>query len=148
MPEPRIKTTIEFDPADYERLRAYADHHDLGLASAIMGLLDGKLARVPFQPPSVEEVAQHCKDRGYSFDPESFVAFYESKGWKVGNQPMRKWRSACVTWSKRHADDNGQNGHVTDSADSHAEADREAAAQKQVAEELAELDRIRKERGL
>jgi hypothetical protein len=27
--------------------------------------------------------------------------FYESKGWKIGSQPMRSWQSALVTWRKR-----------------------------------------------
>ena len=38
---------------------------------------------------------------GYKFDAEAFCAFYESKGWRVGNQPMRSWKAACVTWPKR-----------------------------------------------
>lgn len=54
-----------------------------------------------FQPPTVEEVEAYCADKGYTFDPEQFVAFYESVGWRVGNRPMRSWRAACVTWQKR-----------------------------------------------
>lgn len=141
MAEPRIKTTIEFDPSDYERLRAYADHHDIGLASAIIGLLDGKLARVPFQAPSVEDVAQHCKEKGYTFDPEAFVAFYESKGWKIGHQPMRKWKSACVTWNKRQSAE-----PVTVSASK--PEPKVDPVQEEVMRDLEEARRLRKERGL
>lgn len=51
-----------------------------------------------FAPPSVAEVREHA---GPSFDAEAFVAFYESKGWRVGNTPMKSWKAAVVTWQKR-----------------------------------------------
>ena len=54
-----------------------------------------------FTPPSVDEVRAYCFEKGYTFDPEAFVAFYQSKGWKVGNTPMKDWKACCVTWSKR-----------------------------------------------
>ena len=54
-----------------------------------------------FVPPSVDEVRAYCAERGYTFDSEAFVAFYESKGWKVGRNPMRSWQAACTTWQKR-----------------------------------------------
>lgn len=57
--------------------------------------------RARFAPPTVEEVREHCREKSYTFDPEAFVAFYESKGWKVGKNPMRSWQAACVTWQKR-----------------------------------------------
>ena len=42
---------------------------------------------------------------GYSFDPESFVAFYASKGWMVGKSKMRDWKQACVTWENRRKEE-------------------------------------------
>lgn len=55
-----------------------------------------------FVKPSVDEVAQYCRDRNNTVDAEAFVAFYESNGWKVGGRaPMRDWRAAVVTWEKR-----------------------------------------------
>ena len=54
-----------------------------------------------FTPPSVEEVKAYAREKDYHFDAEAFVAFYQSKGWKVGNQPMKDWKSATVTWEKR-----------------------------------------------
>lgn len=53
-----------------------------------------------FVPPTAEEVQEYIDEKGYSFDPEQFVAFYASKGWKVGSQPMKDWKAACVTWEK------------------------------------------------
>ena len=103
MAEPRIKTTIEFAPEDYERLCDYAESHDVGLGRAIGLLIDGVKPGQRFKPPSIQEIGSHCKEKGYTFDPEAFHAFYESKGWRIGREPMRKWQAACVTWQKREA---------------------------------------------
>lgn len=54
-----------------------------------------------FTPPSIEEVTEYCNSRGNSVDPESFINFYESKGWKVGNSPMKDWKACVRTWEKR-----------------------------------------------
>ena len=54
-----------------------------------------------FVKPTVEEVAAYCKERKNNVDPEAFVAFYESKGWKVGAQPMKSWKACIITWEKR-----------------------------------------------
>ena len=62
-----------------------------------------------FAPPSVKEVADYINLKGYDIDAEAFVAFYESKGWKVGNTPMKDWRAAVVTWSKRESRQPKQN---------------------------------------
>lgn len=62
-----------------------------------------KEKRKRFTPPSVEEVGAYVDEKQYNVDPESFVNFYESKGWKVGNQPMKDWKAAVRTWNKRHA---------------------------------------------
>lgn len=54
-----------------------------------------------FSPPAVEEVREYCQRRCNQIDPEAFVAFYESKGWMVGKNKMRSWKSAIITWEKR-----------------------------------------------
>lgn len=54
-----------------------------------------------FVRPSVDEVRAYCTERGNSVDPQQFVDFYESKGWKVGNQSMKDWKAAVRTWEKR-----------------------------------------------
>lgn len=54
-----------------------------------------------FAPPSLEEVAGYCFDRNNGVDPQRFVDFYSSKGWKVGNQPMKDWKAAVRTWERR-----------------------------------------------
>ena len=53
-----------------------------------------------FTKPSVDEVQSYCTERNNGVDPESFWDFYESKGWKVGNTPMKDWQAAVRTWEK------------------------------------------------
>lgn len=59
--------------------------------------------RTRFTPPTIHEVAEYCQERQNSVDPQQFVDFYASKGWRVGNQPMRDWRAAVRTWERRDA---------------------------------------------
>lgn len=68
-----------------------------------LGELNNKEKRKRFSPPSVDEVREYCLRRGNTIDPEAFVAFYASKGWKVGSQSMKSWKDAVITWEKRSA---------------------------------------------
>ena len=61
-----------------------------------------------FQKPSIEDVREYCVERGNNVDPESFVNFYESKGWMVGKNKMKDWKAAVRTWERsRKADSSG-----------------------------------------
>ena len=55
----------------------------------------------PFTPPTPDEVAAYCRERGNAVDAERFCDFYASKGWMIGNQRMKDWRAAVRTWEKR-----------------------------------------------
>lgn len=57
--------------------------------------------RSKFLKPSVEEIAAYCSERDNGIDPQQFFDFYESKGWKVGNQSMKDWKAAVRTWERR-----------------------------------------------
>ena len=54
-----------------------------------------------FEPPNLPQVKQYCKDRANSVDAESFIDFYESKGWMIGKNKMKDWQSAIRTWEKK-----------------------------------------------
>lgn len=55
-----------------------------------------------FTPPTVEEVREYCEERGNNVDPERFVDFYASKGWRVGNQSMKDWKAAVRNWEREN----------------------------------------------
>lgn len=61
---------------------------------------DSKYNTVAHRPPTVDEVAAYCREKGYSIDAEHFVSYYESNGWRVGKNPMKDWRAACRTWAR------------------------------------------------
>jgi hypothetical protein len=63
---------------------------------------------IQFQPPTVEDVAAYCRERGNGVDAEQFVAFYASNGWKVGKNGMKSWQGAVITWEKNQGKFNGK----------------------------------------
>lgn len=52
----------------------------------------------PFQTPTIAEISAYIKEKGYQFDPERFIDFYESKGWYVGKNKMKDWKAAVRNW--------------------------------------------------
>lgn len=56
-----------------------------------------------FVPPTVDDVRQYCTERGNSIDPEAFVDYYTSNGWKVGKASMKDWKAAVRTWEKKES---------------------------------------------
>lgn len=64
--------------------------------------------RKRFAPPTLDEVQKYCQERGNTVDAEQFCAFYESKGWRVGNQPMKSWQAAVLTWERRERKDRAE----------------------------------------
>ena len=45
-------------------------------------------------------MAEYCSQNGYKISAESFVDFYESKGWMVGKNKMKDWRAAVRNWAR------------------------------------------------
>lgn len=57
-----------------------------------------------FTPPTRDEVAAYIAEKGYHVDPDRWMAYYESNGWRVGQNPMKNWRAAVVTWERNGID--------------------------------------------
>lgn len=53
-----------------------------------------------FSPPTIEEIQAYCDERQNGISAESFWHFYESKGWMVGKNKMKNWKSSIITWEK------------------------------------------------
>lgn len=56
-----------------------------------------------FIKPTLEEVTAYCDERDNEVDPQTFLDFYEMKGWKVGKETMKDWKAAVRTWERRNA---------------------------------------------
>ena len=63
-----------------------------------------------FTPPTIEEVAEYCRERGNNIDPQSWMDFYTSNGWKVGKNAMKDWKAAVRTWERNGITNSLKNG--------------------------------------
>jgi predicted DNA-binding transcriptional regulator len=79
--------------------------------STIEGKLNNELNKSlskRFTPPSVEQLVAYQKEKGFTFDPENFIDYWSSVGWKRGRTPMKDWKSTARTWAR-----NENNGNTT-----------------------------------
>lgn len=61
-----------------------------------------------FSKPSLEEVTAFCLERKNKIDPQYFLDYYETRGWRLkGGQPMKDWRAAVRTWERNNFSGNG-----------------------------------------
>jgi predicted phage replisome organizer len=63
---------------------------------------DNNIDNKRFKKPSLEDVKEYCLERKNNIDAENFINFYDSKGWKVGNTPMKDWKACVRTWEKKN----------------------------------------------
>ena len=54
-----------------------------------------------FIPPTVEEVAAYCEERGNGIDAQQFVDFYTGTNWFRGKTKIKDWRACVRTWERR-----------------------------------------------
>lgn len=71
-----------------------------------------------FQKPTLEEVAAYCQERGNDVDPQAWIDYYTSNGWKVGRNCMNDWRASVRTWERNEKGNsgNGRKGQQTGAA--------------------------------
>lgn len=62
-----------------------------------------------FQKPTIDELNDYIKEKGYHFKAENFIDYYDSVGWKIGKNPMRDWKAACRTWENKYKENNKNN---------------------------------------
>ena len=55
-----------------------------------------------FKKPKLSEVRDYCLERNNNIEAESFIDFYESKGWMVGKNKMKDWKACIRTWEMRN----------------------------------------------
>jgi len=59
-----------------------------------------------FTPPTIEEVRSHIKEKGWDIDAEKWYYFYDAKGWMVGSNKMKQWKSCVATWQNSNKSSN------------------------------------------
>lgn len=53
-----------------------------------------------FVRPTIEEIEAYIAEKGYTFSAQAFFDYYEANGWRVGKNPMKKWKAACANWQR------------------------------------------------
>ena len=54
-----------------------------------------------FCKPTLEQVKAYCDERHNNIDPQMFIDYYESVGWKVGKNKMKDWKATIRTWENK-----------------------------------------------
>lgn len=54
-----------------------------------------------FTPPTRDDIINFCQENGIMIDPDRFLDYYASRGWKVGTSPMKDWKAAVRNWWRR-----------------------------------------------
>lgn len=72
-----------------------------------------------FHPPDMAEVKAYFAEKGgTNAQAERFFTYYESNGWRVGKNPMKKWKAAASGWISRDRDQaSGYNRKPTETVD-------------------------------
>jgi hypothetical protein len=60
-----------------------------------------------FKKPTLGEVTAYCLERKNNVNPNKWLDFYESKGWKIGKAPMKDWKAAVRTWENNDIGNRG-----------------------------------------
>lgn len=54
-----------------------------------------------FTRPTLDEVQRFVTEQNLNVDPEAFIDYYTSVGWKVGGKaPMKSWKAAARNWHR------------------------------------------------
>jgi len=77
-----------------------------------------------FTRPTLEQVADYCRERGKNVDPQRWLDYYSANGWKVGKNQMKDWRAAVRNWEKNeNGNQAGRNAAAnTDGIDAYFDA--------------------------
>lgn len=52
-----------------------------------------------FEPPTLEEITEYCRERGSPVDPKRFYDYYDSRRWiDSKGKPVTEWRSRIIAW--------------------------------------------------
>ncbi len=52
-----------------------------------------------FQKPTVEEIREYIKAKGYAIDAEYYYNYNEARGWMLGKNHMKSWKANLATWN-------------------------------------------------
>ena len=66
-----------------------------------------------FKPPTLSELIHYMDEAGLTFDPEAFIDYWESVGWKRGKTPMKDWKATARNWARNERNGNNRQQQTT-----------------------------------
>lgn len=55
-----------------------------------------------WQPPTLEEVREYCRERKSSVDPNRFYSYYSEGDWRDANgNPVLNWKQKLISWEQK-----------------------------------------------
>lgn len=100
-----------------------------------------EIKRKRFTPPTIQEVAEYCLEKGYAVDAERFIDFYASKGWMIGKNQMKDWKAAVRNWSRGQRQGLTAESKAPDSRNRFNNFDQRSYDFKNLEKKLLDIDR-------
>lgn len=82
-------------------MRPIAKHADSDSDSDSDNIKKKKREVKKFTPPSIEDISEYIKEKGYLIKAETFFFFYDARDWRTGKVKMKNWKSALSGWASR-----------------------------------------------
>lgn len=58
-----------------------------------------------FVAPTLDEIQEYCKEKGFNLDAAAIYDHYTANGWVQGkNKPIKDWRAAVRQWARREGE--------------------------------------------
>ena len=70
-----------------------------------------------FVAPTLDEIQEYCKEKGFNVDAASIYDHYTATGWVQGkNKPIQDWRAAVRQWARRESEFAKPQPHIKNDA--------------------------------
>jgi hypothetical protein len=74
---------------------------------------DKKNSAKRFIKPTIEELAEYCKECGSNIDPQYFLDYQEARGWLFKNGgAIKDWKAVIRTWERLNKNRNQQQNSI------------------------------------
>jgi len=87
-----------WDATAYDRIPNDTKNADSDSVSDSVSVRDKKV----FTKPTLDELKEYMESIGMNDVSHKFFDFYESKGWMIGKNKMKDWKSAVRTWKQNN----------------------------------------------
>lgn len=100
--EPKETQTAKTEPNRNQEREVEEDKEvDISPASAGGARKRARTPRTQFNPPTIPEIVEFCREEKIVLDATEFVNYYAAQGWRLANgNPMKDWKAAIHNWKR------------------------------------------------